>query len=215
MSIPGCVIVPAVATRVDPPAPSPGRPRATTKADITAVALDLFVKDGFEETTVDAVAAAVGISRRTLFRYFPSKNDIVWGDFAEQVDRFRAMFAAADPSEPMLATIRRCIVAFNDYGPDAEPELRARMSLITTAPALQGHAMLRHAEWCEAIADFVAARRGIAPTDLVPATLAQAALGISTATYRVWIRDGGDLLALLDEGLRALGDPGAEERPSA
>jgi mycofactocin system transcriptional regulator len=215
MSILRSVIVRAVATRVEPPAPAPGRPRATTKADITAVALDLFVRDGFEETTVDALAAAAGISRRTLFRYFPSKNDIVWGDFAEQVDRFRAMFAAADPAEPMLATIRRCIVAFNDYGPDAEPELRARMSLITTAPALQGHAMLRHAEWCEAIADFVAERRGLRPTDLLPATIAQAALGVSTATYRVWLADGGDLLELLDRALRALVDPEAEERPSA
>ena len=186
-----------------------GRPRATTKADITAVALDLFARDGFEETTVDALAAAAGISRRTLFRYFPSKNDIVWGDFADQVQRFRAMFAAADPAEPMLDTIRRSIVAFNDYGPAAEPELRARMALITTAPALQGHAMLRHTEWCDAIAAFVATRRGMDPGDLVPETIAQAALGISTATYRVWIRDGGNLLTLLDRGLRALTDPTA------
>lgn len=203
------VIFLRVTTSTEPvPGPAPaGRPRATSKAEITAVALDLFVRDGFEETTVDALAAAAGISRRTLFRYFPSKNDIVWGEFSEQVGRLRALFAMAGPDEPMFDVIRRSIVAFNDYGPGSEPELRARMSLITTAPALQGHAMLRHQEWCDAIADFVAQRRGLRPTDLVPTAIAQAALGVSTGTYRVWIAEGGDLLELLDRALRVLGDP--------
>lgn len=203
------VIFSAVTTSTEPaPGPAPaGRPRATSKTEITAVALDLFVREGFEETTVDAVAAAAGISRRTLFRYFPSKNDLVWGDFSEQVGRLRALLAAAGPDGPMLDVIRRSIVAFNDYGPGSEPELRARMSLITTAPALQGHAMLRHQEWCDAIADYVAERRGVDPTGLVPTTVAQAALGISTGTYRVWIAEGGDLLELLDRALRVLADP--------
>jgi mycofactocin system transcriptional regulator len=184
-----------------------GRPRATTRDEITAAALRLFARDGFERTTVDAVAEAAGISRRTLFRYFPSKNDIVWGDFSAHVERFRAMLLEAGADEPMHDVISRCIVAFNDYGPDAEPELRARMSLITTAPSLQAHAMLRHEEWCDAIAEFVGRRLGLPPTALLPAATAQAALGISTATFRVWIAEGGDLLELLERALRLLGVP--------
>jgi mycofactocin system transcriptional regulator len=183
-----------------------GRPRSTDALEITRVSLALFERQGFEATTVDAIAKAVGISRRTLFRYFPSKNDIVWGDFSGQVARFRASLAAAPADEPTMQVLRRCVVAFNDYGPAAEPELRTRMRLITTVPALQGHAMLRHQEWCDAIAEFVAGRRGAAPGDLVPTVVAQAALGVSTATFAVWIAAGGDLLALLDDAFGLLAD---------
>lgn len=207
------VIVPGVST--DPTAergagPPVGRPRATSELSITNISLDLFERDGYDATTVDAIAKAAGISRRTLFRYFPSKNDIVWGDFSAQVARFRDALTAAPADEPTMQVLRRCVVAFNDYGHDAEPELRTRMRLITSVPALQGHSMLRHEEWCRAIAEFVASRRGEGPDALVPTVIAQAALGTSTATFRVWIAEGGDLLALLDEAfaLLAEGFPG-------
>lgn len=186
------------------PSAAGGRPRATDALSITEVSLALFERDGYDDTTVDVIARAAGISRRTLFRYFPSKNDIVWGDFSAQVDRFRASLAAAPQDEPTMQVLRRCVVEFNDYGPDAEPELRTRMRLITSVPALQGHAMLRHAEWCSAIAAFVAARRATSPTALEPAVIAQAALGTSTAAFRVWIAEGGDLLALLDDAFGRL-----------
>jgi mycofactocin system transcriptional regulator len=197
-----------------PPSPAApvGRPRATTALSITAVALELFERDGYDATTVEAIAEAVGISRRTFFRYFPSKNDVVWGDFSTQLQRFAAMFDAAGDDEPTIDVVRRSIVAFNDYGPDAEPELRARMALITTTPSLQGHAMLRHAEWCDVIARFVADRLGEDPTDLWPVAVAQAALGISTATFRVWIVHGGDLLVLLEQALVLLAEPPAAAR---
>jgi len=186
--------------------PVGGRPRATDALTITEVSLALFERDGYDATTVDAIAKAAGISRRTLFRYFPSKNDIVWGDFSAQVARFRDALFSAPAEEPTMQVLRRSVVAFNDYGPEAEPELRTRMRLITTVPALQGHAMLRHEEWCTAIADFVATRRGVPPHALEPTAVAQAALGTSTAAFRVWIDAGGDLLALLDEAFGWLAD---------
>ncbi len=186
--------------------PGVGRPRATTPLEITSVSLELFERQGFDATTVEEIARAAGISRRTLFRYFPSKNDIVWGDFSAQVERFRRSLAESPADEPTMQVIRRCVVAFNDYGSDAEPELRTRMRLITTVPALQGHAMLRHAEWCDAIAAFVAGREGSRRDALVPTIVAQAALGVSTGTFRVWIDEGGDLLALLDEAFGRLAE---------
>src|SRR5215208_2977879 len=75
--------------------PTPGRPRTTSRDEVQRVALALFAERGFEETTLDDVAAAVGVSRRTLFRYYPSKNDIVWGEFGEQLKGLRSGLAAA------------------------------------------------------------------------------------------------------------------------
>jgi TetR/AcrR family transcriptional regulator, regulator of mycofactocin system len=80
------------------------------------------------------------------------------------------------------------------------------MRLITGVPALQAHSTLRYAEWRAVIADFVAGRLGCEPTDLVPQTVAHAALGTSMAAFLVWVDDPStDLTANLDEAFRLLG----------
>ncbi|MGH1553997.1 TetR family transcriptional regulator [Streptomyces sp. L7] len=58
---------------------------------------DLFARHGFDRTTVDDIAAAAGIGRRTFFRYFASKNDLVWGDFEGQLVRLRELLDANGP----------------------------------------------------------------------------------------------------------------------
>jgi TetR/AcrR family transcriptional regulator, regulator of mycofactocin system len=158
-----------------------------THAQITRTALDLFARNGFDQTTVEDVAAALGINRRTLFRYFRSKNDMVWGDFEWVLERLRGYLDATAPDEPLMAALGRAVVASNHYEPADLPELRIRMTLITTVPALQAHAMLRYAAWRAVIADFVAARLGQRPDDLVPQTIAQAALGTSMAAFVRWV----------------------------
>lgn len=198
-------------------APRTGRPPATSRDEVARIALGLFVERGYEETTLDDIAAAVGVSRRTLFRYFDSKNDIVWGSFDVHLEGLRARFAAADPDEPLMQVVRRAVVAFNDYGETELPELRSRMTLITGVPALQGHAMLRYADWCAVLAEFAAARLGTDPDAHLPQVIANAALGTAMATYRHWIANPEtDLLAALDRAfaLLAEGFDGALSRSS-
>lgn len=177
----------------------------TSRDEVATVALRLFVERGFEQTTLEEVAAAVGVSRRTILRYFPSKNDMVWGSFDEQLQRLRAMLDAAEPDDRLMDVIRLAVVAFNDYGEAVTPELRDRMTLITSVPALQGHSMLRYADWCAVIAEFAARRLGLEPDDQVPQVIASAALGTAMATYRHWIvNPQADLLAELDYAFRLL-----------
>ena len=66
-----------------------GRRPATTRQDVARAALDLFARQGYDETTVDEIAAAVGVSRRTFFRYYESKPDVVWGEFDAELVRLR------------------------------------------------------------------------------------------------------------------------------
>ncbi|HEY7633663.1 MAG TPA: mycofactocin system transcriptional regulator [Thermoleophilaceae bacterium] len=192
--------------------PTPGRPRTTSRHEVQRVALELFAKRGFEETTLDEIAAGVGVSRRTLFRYYPSKNDIVWGEFSEHLAGLGELLAAADPDEPLMEVLRRAVVAFNDYGDEELPVLRNRMNLITSVPALQGHSMLRYRDWCDVVAEFVARRLGCKVDDHLPQVIANAALGTAMATYRHWITHPRvNLLSEMDDAFRLLA-AGFDER---
>lgn len=188
-----------------------GRPPSTNREQIAAVALGLFERDGFEATSVADIAAAVGVERRTIFRYFPSKNDIVWGDFDVVIERLRAHLEEAGPEVPLLEALRRAAVASNRYPEDQLPGLRQRMTLITSAPSLQANSMLRYAAWRRAIAEWVAARLGLAADDLIPETISQAALGASMAAFTRWVNHPQeDLGALLDEAYGLLVAPPPE-----
>lgn len=68
-----------------------GRRPSTTRDEITAVAMTLFAQHGFDEVSVDDIAAAAGIARRTVFRYYSSKNAIVWGDFDSHLGVMRTL----------------------------------------------------------------------------------------------------------------------------
>lgn len=177
-------------SNVKPIPASRGRPPSTTHAAVEQVALDLFTSRGFDETTVDDIAAAIGVGRRTLFRYFSSKNDIVWGDFDSVLGRLRDALAETSPDEPVMSALSRAVVASNRYEPDQLPTLRTRMTLITSVPALQAHSMLRYAAWRQVVAEFVASRLGGTPEDLVAQTVAHAALGTSMAAFVTWVASG-------------------------
>jgi mycofactocin system transcriptional regulator len=175
-----------------------GRPPATSRAALERVALDLFSRHGFVETTVDEIAEAAGIARRTLFRYYPSKNDLVWGDFDARLARLEAWLDSAPDDGPLLETLRDAVVRFNALAPDEVASHRQRMSLILYVPALQAHSTLRYARWRAVVAGF-AARRLQQPVDeLGPQLVGHVALAVAVAAYERWLADEGeDLSALL------------------
>lgn len=193
-----------------------GRPPSTTHEEIATVALELFHRNGFEETSVEDIAAAVGVTRRTIFRYFPSKNDIVWGDFDWVIGRLRHHLEEGDDAVPMLDALRRAAILSNRYPAEQLPALRLRMTLITTAPALQENSMLRYAAWRQAIADWAARRLGGDPDDLAPQVLAHAALGASMAAFTRWVaHPEDDLGKCLDTAYRMLAEGFHEPRRPA
>jgi TetR/AcrR family transcriptional regulator, regulator of mycofactocin system len=182
-----------------------GRRRITSRAELEQVAFDLFERRGFERTTIDNIASAAGISRRTFFRYFPSKCDTVWGDFDGELARMRQRLEAVSQDTPLLEAIRQEIVEFNRIAPEQLPAHRRRMYLILRVPALQAHSMLRYAGWRQVLADFVSDRTGEPADALVPQAIGYAMLGVAIAAYEQWLLDGSsDLCELLDTAGRAL-----------
>lgn len=167
--------------------PSPGRPPATSHAAIEQAAFALFAARGFEATTVDDIAAAAGISRRTLFRYFPSKADIPWGRFDESLTGFRATLDANDPL-PLWQAVQRAVVAFNRFDASALPQHRERMRLILATPSLQAHSVLMYEQWRMVIADYVGRRCGMHPKSALPQTVGHVSLALAISAYEQWLR---------------------------
>ena len=81
-----------------------GRPPGTSARDLEVISLRLFSELGFEDTTVERIAAAAGVSRRTFFRYFDSKADVLWHAFDGEVRALRAAFAEVPEADghPLL-----------------------------------------------------------------------------------------------------------------
>jgi mycofactocin system transcriptional regulator len=172
---------------------------------VARAALDLFNRQGYDQTTVDEIAAAVGVSRRTFFRYYDSKREVVWGEFDAELVRLGQELASAPTDEPMMDVLRRAVVATNRFGAGELDELRIRMGLISTVPTLVAHSAVRYAEWCDVVAGFVAGRIGGTPDDLGPQTVARAALGAAIAAFTCWARyDADDLTGEVDRAFLLL-----------
>lgn len=166
-----------------------GRRRSTTRDQIADIALDLFATYGFSEISVDDVALASGIARRTLFRYYPSKNAIPWGDFDSHLKHFAAVLDGSDPALPVRSALRTALLDFNS-GDDFQTERhRLRMRLILENTELQAYSMTMYAGWRRVVADFVAQRTGTHPTDLAPQTIAWLMLGVALSAYEHWLND--------------------------
>ncbi|WP_098961273.1 mycofactocin system transcriptional regulator [Pseudonocardia sp. N23] len=181
-----------------------GRRPVTSRFEIEHIALDLFAEHGFDATTVDDIAQAAGIGRRTFFRYYASKNDVPWGAFDDQLARMRATFAALAPDVPVMTGIREVVLDFNDVTPEEQPWHRQRLRLILGTPTLQAYSTLRYAAWRQVVADYVALRLGTSPEALVPLTVGHASLGVALAAYETWLTSDEELRDLLDEAFRAL-----------
>ncbi len=166
-----------------------GRPDATTHADIEAAAFTLFAAHGFDHTTLDMIAAEVGVSRRTLFGYYASKNDIPWGQFDRSLERFGAVLDAMPHDIPVWDAVHRAVRTFNEFPADARPPHLERMRLILGTPALQAHSVLRYVEWRRVISRYVARRTGDRADAPLPSMVAQVSLALALCAYDEWLRD--------------------------
>lgn len=192
------------------------RNKARARTEIANVALALFSERGFEAVTVDDVVAAVGVSRRTFFRYFESKEDALLADYPMLLERLREALLEDVADRPVLDAIRDGLHRVGDFYEERREAVLARSRVIKDAggPAARNLEMLSH--WEAAIAEVVAKGMGAGATDLVPRTVAATVVGAFRAALSQWVRAGGvgDLHELIDQtldviehGLRAAVSP--------
>ena len=182
-----------------------GRPPSTSRRELRLIALRLFAEHGFESTTIEQIAAEAGVSERTFFRYFTTKASVLWAEFETEVETIRTALASVADDVPMMDAIRDAVSAANHYHADDVPEMRLRMHLIATVPALSFSAAEHYEAWERAVSEFAGRRLGQPPGSLYPLTIGRAVLAACRAAYDRWsARADNDLTAYLDAALSAL-----------
>ena len=163
--------------------------RSETHAALIEGAMRLLSTQGFDATTVDEIAASAGISRRTLFRYFPTKADIVtaWAQNMTDVLTASVESCPADFSPPDI--IRTALEAVVPEMAKNRAEAFAFVCLIERTPALLSVSLRKYAGWEDALAVALASRLPASPDQALAARVA-ARSGI--AAFRTaldeWIR---------------------------
>ena len=183
------------------------RARRALRAEITAQALALFSERGFDAVTADELAEAVGVSRRTLFRYFATKEDIVVAAFETLGDQALAALRDQPADEAPWKALRRALdpaVAELEAGAATFFELHG---VIAQTPALRRRLLEQRDGWRAGFALELAARAGTAPNDLACELMATAAIGALDVAAESWARSGGRrrLSRLLDDAFEQLG----------
>jgi len=193
-----------------------GRPPSTSRRELQLIALRLFTDWGFENTTIEQIAAEAGVSERTFFRYFGTKASVLWTEFETEVETITAALAAVPGDVPMMDAIRAAVVSANHYRAEDVPQMRMRMNLIATVPALSASAAEHYESWERAISEFAASRLGQPADSLYPLAVGRAVLAACRAAYDRWsVRADSDLTVYLDAALAALASGFAEPGSSA
>jgi AcrR family transcriptional regulator len=182
--------------------------RRAVRSEIASTAMALFVEQGFEETTVEQIAAAVGMSSRSVFRYFPTKEDMVVGDMMHIGDDLAAALAARPVEESPWDALRRALdrplEALRD---DPKPTLD-RCMMFATTPSLRSAQQQKHAQWEKLLVPLVAMRlQGSANTrDLRAHAIVSAALSCLDVAVAEWTRCQGakPMDDLLDAAIAAV-----------
>jgi AcrR family transcriptional regulator len=180
----------ADAASVDAPAADLNRrerKKRETRDALEAAALRLFAEKGYDETTVEEIAEAADVAVRTFFRYFQSKQHVLFGDVAHDVTgRLRS---ALDAQPTTLAPVVAVGAAMELLGLDSDDERRQildRMRLLEKLPELSGTYHMIFQDLHDVIAEYTAERIGALPRDLYPQLLGSAATGSIKAALLVF-----------------------------
>lgn len=131
------------------------------RAELVSAGMRLFAERGFDATTVDEVADAAGLSRRTLFRYFGSKGDIVMEWARGTTSMLTKALRARPLAEEPLSSLHAAFVAMcASIGGSSEHgwHIRSVVEMIERSPSLRPYSLLKHARWEDALAELLAER---------------------------------------------------------
>ena len=181
--------------------------KAETRDALIAAAYHLFDERGYGATTMEEVAERAGVSRRTAFRYFPTKEALVFPHRAERFALFSELVAPQEGERPFDAVRRACLAFARQYV-EQRDQLLTQYRILGAEPALRG----RELELDREYEDVLARALGQGRTTRRARVWAGAILGAIQSVLREWLEAGaeGDLVRLGREAF-ALLEAGADE----
>lgn len=184
------------------------RSRRGARAEITDTAMRLFLEQGFDATTIDQIVTEVGISRRSFFRYFGTKEDVVLGNLVELGLSVQAALRARPATEPPWEALTAALLTL--AAPTTAPERTLRTSrMLHGTPSLKARLLEKQLRWLELLVPEVERRMGIlpgGPADARASAIVASALACLDAANQTWtLHDGeGDLAELFTEAVAAV-----------
>ncbi|UFS59538.1 TetR/AcrR family transcriptional regulator [Subtercola endophyticus] len=186
------------------------RSRQAAFAEITSVAMRLFLENGFEQTTIDEIASTAGISRRSFFRYFGTKEDIVLGDLANQGALVRDALEAVPLTVGPWDALSDAMNAVGALEVDPGATLKISKMMYNT-PSLRSRRIEKHLQWQSLLVPNIRLRLGTEaddPQDPAADAIVATAIACLDVAGEIWTRGNGitDLAALYEKSLRAVRD---------
>jgi AcrR family transcriptional regulator len=176
------------------------RNRARTYAEIADAALDLFERQGYDATTVDQIAASAGVSPATFFRYFATKEDVLFADEESSAAGLVEHVAGRkNRSTTSVAALADPVVGFaaDILGPRS-PNSRRLTELVMTTPSLASRSLRQRLRWEREVAVQLAKEDGRTAPTIAHTVAACVAVSCLVAGLRYWAADSSpDALAKL------------------
>jgi AcrR family transcriptional regulator len=170
------------------PLPVRERTRRAVRSELAQLAADLFVEKGYDETTIDDLAAAAGMSKRTFFRYFASKEELVLGKYELLGEQLAEDLAARPAGEPIWVSLRQVFGQVVDRVESEGTASIAMEKIVRDHPALNASYLERVSRMQEQMLDEARTRTGWSdPADPRTAAILGAAFSCLIAAWTTWL----------------------------
>jgi len=184
--------------------------RERTRDELRRIALTRFARDGFARTSVVDIVREAGVTERTFYRHFPTKESVLFEDFASRLGWFRAALEVRPHDEPLLDSVRVAIESFPDDREVVRQVAQARSGLLSSR-VIEEQMRRVQADFAREIERRAAARLPASKRrDLTAAVVGEAIAGALVSALRVWGeqdgRDTDELRKRTDEALAVLRD---------
>ncbi|MEY2566062.1 MAG: hypothetical protein QOE35_591 [Actinomycetota bacterium] len=164
------------------------RKKRATRAQLEEAAFSLFSEQGYDATTVDEISEAAQVSPRTFFRYFATKEDVVFGDQEGTLGELRAAMATGPVDDRVAVT--EALLAFSDFLDNQRDGVLGTRRLVSQNPTLHSRVLQEEHDWVGTIANVLAQRAGVEMPTFEQQVLAGCAISVLATSLREWYLSG-------------------------
>ena len=165
------------------------RKKLETRQALVEAAVELFHASGVDGTTIEQIADRADVSERTFYRYFATKEDVLFADALDRRQRFATALAGRPTNEPLLESLRiaardlmEALVARPDHG------LR-RQRLIESSDELRGKHLRSTEEWAALVSEHIARRLALRADEPLPRLLGSCVTAAVRTAWVTWLEN--------------------------